>query len=89
VPDDQLISTSVAIKIGEENTDDSALGIWANAKGGNTSETDEIASQGGLEESQKQVFSRIAIKIADGVDPENARDTLSNIVNKVTSFMAS
>jgi hypothetical protein len=89
VSDDQLVVSTVGVKIGAEAGDDSALGIWANAKAGNTSEKDEIASRGGLEEGQKQVFSRFAIKIADGVDPENARDALSNIVNKVTSFMAS
>jgi len=88
VSDDQLSKFSVDIKIGDEISD-SKLGAWVKLSCGDDSERDEIAGRGGLEDKEKEVFACASIKIAEGKDPENARDRLSSLITKVIAFITS
>jgi hypothetical protein len=90
VPADQVINVDVNIKVGGPVDPATApLGVFVKASCGNNTERDTISAAGGLDETQKGIFSRLSLKIADGKDPEDARDRLSTIVTKITSFIAS
>jgi hypothetical protein len=90
IPDDELSKFSMDIKIGDKIEDDEAkLGVWAIARCGDTAERDEIAAKGGLDETERNFFARFSIKIAEGVDEENARDKLSSLITKTIALASS
>jgi len=78
------------IKIGDEIAEEeSPLGGWLKLGCGDDSERDEIAGRGGLDEKEKGVFACASIKIAEGKDPENARDRISSLITKMIAFITS
>jgi len=75
------------VKVGSK-LEDSKLGVTAAMTVGDNTQRDEIASRGGLEESEKEIFGCFSLKIAEGKDPENARDRLSSLITKVIAFIS-
>jgi hypothetical protein len=89
VPADQVTNTTVNLKIGSEVSEDSPLGAKVNLVLGDLTQRDELAGIGGLEDDQKEIFACLSLKVAEGKDPEDARDAASSLVTKYTSFIAS
>lgn len=81
VTEDDVSKFSCDIKIGGA-IENAPLGVNARLNTGDNSERDEIVSQGGLDENERQIFVRLSLKIGEGKDPENARDRLNTIVTK-------
>lgn len=88
VDDDDLTKFSLDVKVGDEISD-AKLGFWGSLKSGDTTERDEIADKGGLNDDERKLFARLSIKIAEGKDQEDARDRASNLVNKLLALVSS
>jgi len=78
----------VDLKIGDEISD-SKLCFSVAAKCGDTTERDEIVKIGGLDENEDKLFARFSFKIAEGKDPENARDRLQSTLTKWITYVSS
>lgn len=76
------------VKVGDE-IQDCKLGIWASLSVGDNTEREEIAAKGGLSDKEKEIFARVSLKVAEGKDPEDARDRISSLITKATAFISS